>query len=209
MDALSFHYLFYTSGCDFGVPCGVYSVRKTFMDLSNSELVDLVLHGEKDAFAELVRRHQDAVYNLAYRMAGNHADAAELAHEAFVKAFQKLALYNKNYAFGNWVMSICANLAKNLFRSRDRRKRAEEASLDLVTSTPPSSEVQMDDALHQLPETLRIPVVLKHMEDLSYEEIGQVLRIGVSAAKMRVKRGIEQLAGILRAERKEPDYETA
>jgi len=183
------------------------------MERSDVELVELVLEGHKEAFSELVLRHQDAVYNLAYRMAGNHADAVELAQDAFVRAYNKLALYKREYAFGNWAMSICANQAKNLFRSRDRRRRAEEAHLDLREADQPSAahpkQEAMDQALCRLPETLRIPVVLKHMEGLSYDEIGAVLRIGVSAAKMRVKRGVEQLVAILSMEKKEPDYEVA
>ena len=179
------------------------------MELNDTDLVDLTLKGDKEAFSELVLRHQDAIYNLAYRLAGNHTDAAEIAQDAFVRAYGKLTQYRKEYSFPNWVMGICANQAKNLFRARDRRHKAELASVD---SSPAATEAPLDavnEALRQLPEHLRLPVVLKHMEGLSYDEIGNILRIGVSAAKMRVKRGLERLVQSVRFKQKEAACEIA
>jgi RNA polymerase sigma-70 factor (ECF subfamily) len=190
----------------------VEEIGKLLMEKSDIELVDLAREGHKEAFSELVVRHQEAVYNLAFRMAGNHADATELAQNAFVRAYNKLALYKREYAFRNWVMSICANQSRNLFRSRDRQRNAENTYLDLLEVNQPLPEstrrAGVDRALLHLPETLRIPVVLKHMEGLSYEEVGAVLNIGVSAAKMRVKRGIEKLSGLLCRGTNEAGYET-
>ena len=176
----------------------------------DSEMVENVRNGNADAFAVLVARHQDRVYNLAYRMTGNHTDAAEMAQDAFVKAYEKIDTYNAEYPFGNWVMGICANQSRNLFRSRTRRQNAEQQHVDYweaKESTPShgSRMAELSDALMQLPEKMRVAVTLKHIEGCSYEELGALLRVGVSAAKMRVKRGLEQLAVIMTTTQGEGD----
>ncbi len=166
------------------------------MGPSDAALVEQCLAGNKEAFAHLVRRHQTAVFNLALRWTRDRDDAADLAQEAFVRAYRKLATYNAAYAFRNWVLTICANQAKNRIRSEDRRRRAHEGHAELYPRHQSGSDplaAGLAEALGRLPEKLRIPLVLKHVEGLSYEEVAGVLGIGVSAAKMRVKRARDQL----------------
>ena len=171
-------------------------------DVSDPELVEASEGGDKQAFEELVRRYQDPVFGLAYRMTGNHADAADLAQEAFVRAYRKLAMYKPQYSFRNWVMSICANLAKNRFRRRARRRQAEEEHLQRKSEGRRSEDprlARLDEALYRVPQKLRLPLVLKHVEGLSYQDIAGIAGIGMSAAKMRVKRGRDELAQLLQA----------
>lgn len=171
------------------------------MEPSDASLVEQCLGGHKEAYADLVRRHQDAVYNLALRWTGDRDEAADLAQDTFVRAYRKLRSYSSQYAFRNWVLTICANLAKNRFRSEDRRRRAQQAHVELYPANPDPPDPRraaLEEALGRLPETLRIPLVLKHMEGLSYEEVSKVLGIGVSATKMRVKRARDELVQRLR-----------
>ena len=173
------------------------------MELSDAALVEACLNGGVQSYEELVRRHQDSVYNLAYRMTNNAHDAADLAQETFLRAYRKLATYRPRYAFRNWILTICANLAKNRFRKTARRREAEAAHAELQDlSRPVRSDVGHDvaDALHRLEQKFRVPLVLKHVEGLSYEEISQILGIGISAAKMRVKRGRARLLAIVQVE---------
>jgi len=168
---------------------------------SDASLVESCLGGQQEAFAQLVRRHQDAVHYLALRWCRDRDDAKDLAQETFVRAYSKLRTYKSEFSFRNWVLSVCTNLAKNRFRSEDRRRRAQEAHAELYPrgSEPPDSRrIALEGALREVPENLRIPLVLKHVEGLSYEEISAVLGIGVSAAKMRVKRGRDDLVRRLR-----------
>ena len=177
------------------------------MNPEDDEAVRRCLAGETAAYAELVGRYQDAVYNLAYRMTGSHAEAADAAQEAFIQAFRKLASFRPGASFRTWVMTICANRTRNRFRSEARRR----AAVDRLAALEPepggaaaSGDPRLDaveSELMRLPETLRTPLVLRHMEDLSYEEIARVLRIGMSAVKMRIKRAREALAAALRARR--------
>jgi RNA polymerase sigma-70 factor (ECF subfamily) len=173
-------------------------------DTIDAILVEQCLNGHKEQYAELIRRHQSAVFGLAYRMTNDRDDAADLAQEAFIRAYRKLASYNAHYPFRNWVLSICANLGKNRFRGLLRRKKAEETHAEIQERETMSANDgrgdELDAAMNRLEKTLRIPLVLKHVEGMSYEEIARVLGIGVSAAKMRVKRGRDELVRFLRME---------
>lgn len=179
------------------------------MSVDDAQLAERSRAGDDDAFGELVRRNQDAVFNLAWRMTGSWHEAADLTQEAFIRAYRKLHTYRPEYAFRNWVMGIGANLAKNLFRTRSRRQRAEEGLAavqdpDAAAAARPRDEA-LEAALRRLPETLRTALVLKHMEGMSYEEVARTLGIGISAAKMRVARGRDELVFLLESERSESD----
>ena len=167
---------------------------------TDQALVADCLAGKQSAFSELVRRHQDSVFGLAVSMTRNREDAADMAQDAFIRAYNKLEQYNPKYSFRSWVLSICANLTKNLFRKRMNRRRAEERHLvqDEIEQDTVSPDSQVvEDALNRLPPKLGAPIRLKYIEGLSYDEIAEVLKIGVSAAKMRVLRAKEQLVEIM------------
>lgn len=178
---------------------GVYIVKKD-MNPKDSLLVEECLNGDKQAFSELVNRYQHAVYNLAYRMTGNTADAEDLTQDTFIRAFKKLGKYKPEYAFRNWVLTICSNLTKNVFRKRTRQNEAESTHVEIKYLSEGEREhhnIELEAALESLSPTLRAPLILKHVEGLSYEEIAAVLGIGVSAAKMRVKRARDDLNQML------------
>ena len=123
-----------------------------------------------------------------------------MAQDAFIKAYNKLEQYNPDYSFRSWVLSICANLTKNLFRKRTNRRNSEEKHLvrEQIEQETVSPDFQaLEDALNQLPPKLGAPLRLKYIEGLSYDEISDVLKIGVSAAKMRVLRAKDQLVEIM------------
>jgi len=164
------------------------------METTDPELVEQCRAGNADAYEALIRRHQDAVFNLLMKLTGQREDAADLTQETFIRAYRKLDAYDSQFSFKNWVITIGVNLAKNRFRSFFRRCRAEEeagAPVDCAAADNPRVEA-VNQALAQLPEKFRVPLVLKHMEGCSYEEIAQMLGIGVSAAKMRVLRAREE-----------------
>ncbi len=175
------------------------------MHEADSHLAEQCRAGDDGAFSELVRRNQDAVFNLAWRMTGNWHDAADIAQETFCRAYRKIHSYKPEYAFRNWVLSIGANLTKNGFRSRSRRKHMEQAAAEMQdlspTPAPQARDEALESALGQLPGALREALVLKHMEGMTYEEVASTLGIGVSAAKMRVARGRDELVRLLDGER--------
>ena len=170
---------------------------------TDQELVRACLDGRSEVYAELVCRHQDSVFGLAVGMTRNREDAADMAQEAFIRAYDKLAQYNPDYPFKSWILRICSNQTKNLFRKRMHRRKAEEDHLkeEAVAQSGESPDYhQLEAALAKLPAKLGVPLRLKHMEGMSYDEVAGVLGIGISAAKMRVSRARTQLAEILNHE---------
>lgn len=170
---------------------------------TDQELVRACLEGRRESYSELVRRYQDSVFGLAIGMTRNREDAADMAQEAFIKAYTKLEQYNPEYSFKSWILRICANQTKNLFRKRTRRRRAEESHLkeDAIRTHVIGPDFHpLEEALAQLPPKFGAPLRLKHMEGYSYEAISKIMGIGVSAAKMRVSRAGKQLAEILNHE---------
>lgn len=171
---------------------------------TDQELVAASLKGNRSAFALLVSRHQNSVFGLAVGMTRNREDAADMAQEAFIKAYNKLEQYNPQYAFRSWILRICANQTKNLFRKRMRRRGAEESHLteEAIVKDTVSPDFQiLEEALARLAPKFGVPLRLKHMEGLAYGEISEIMGIGTSAAKMRVARARKQLAEILTDEK--------
>ncbi len=167
---------------------------------TDQELVSACLAGNRAAFAALVERYQNSVYGLAVSMTHNHADAADMAQDAFVRAFTKLHQYKPEYSFRSWLLRICANQTKNLFRKRASRQQLEDVyqlESDIRRSNGDADYHELDQAMSRLPSNLCAPLRLKYMEGMAYDEIAEVLGIGVSAAKMRVLRARNQLAEML------------
>jgi len=159
-------------------------------------LVEQVLNGSKDVFEELVKRHQHRVYYMALTRMGDRHEAEDLAQETFIQAYRKLSSYDPSYRFRNWLLTICANQGKNRLRSRARRRRAYKANLEVSNGRardPDQEFVDLKDAINAIPEKLRVPLVLKHVEGFSYDEIASMMKISASAAKMRVRRGRDKL----------------
>jgi RNA polymerase sigma-70 factor (ECF subfamily) len=173
-------------------------------DSEDARRVSRCLAGDTGAFADLVRENQDAVFSLIWRMTGDWHEAADIVQEAFIKAYEKLHTFKPEYKFRNWVMSIGSNLARNRFRGEARRRQREDAVANMQSleepASAPASDEGLEEALRQLSEPLREALLLKHMEGLSYDETAQILGIGVSAAKMRVARGRDELVRLLEKE---------
>ena len=165
--------------------------------------------GDMSAFESLVERHEEKVYGLAMRMTRSEADAAEIAQDTFLSAYQHLAEFRGEAAFGSWVHRIAANNA--LMRLR-RQRILDVVSDDLAApeftergslAEPPETDWSrraddkiLDDELGRaiqeatdtLPEGYREVFLLKDVEGLSYEEISEMVGISIPAVKSRLHR---------------------
>jgi RNA polymerase sigma-70 factor (ECF subfamily) len=163
-------------------------------------LVQACRDGDGGAFEGLVRRYQERVYYLAYRVTGDSADALDLTQDTFIRAYRRLDRYDPDQSFKNWLLTICVNLSKNHLRSLSRRIAAYRAygeSSPRASESNPGRDFDLEEALHQLPLRTRTPLILKHVEGLTYSEIAAVMGIGENAAKQRVKRARGRLADLL------------
>ncbi len=181
--------------------------------------VAAALDGDQAAFAELVYAHQDAVYNLCYRMLGNSTEAEDAAQDAFLKAYVNLRRYDPARSFKTWVMSIASNHCIDIIRKR----RMQLLSLDeplpsadamALSSSEPGPESQalqtemseeVQALLDELQPDYRAAVVLRYWYDYSYAEIADALDTTESAIKSRLFRARQMLAQKAQAKRDRED----
>ena len=173
---------------------------------SDAELIAAVLAGNSDAFAGLVRRHQDTCTRFAVRMLGSRIDADDVLQSAFMRAFRGLKGCKDPEHFGGWLYRIVVNECRT-YASRQRRREqkftSSAAAIENAVAPGPEQEADVDvggyieRALAALPSDQREAFLLKHVEELTYEEIAELTGVSVSALKMRVKRASDALRGLL------------
>lgn len=161
---------------------------------------------DPDAYRHLVGLYQARVYATALRMLGNESDVHDAAQEAFLRAYRALHRFQEGKRFGPWICAIVANVARD--QLRDPVRRFLRVGLERPGGEAqgrPSDDVEkkeqaaiLEDALLRIRPKLREALVLRYVADLSVEEVAEALGIGESAAKMRLKRGLEKLEAILR-----------
>ena len=174
------------------------------------EWITAAKEGDADAFGQLVERYQTPVYNLCYRMLGNHGDAEDASQEAFMKAYRALSDYDPRRAFKSWLLKIASNHSIDQLR----RRRFEWVSLDALfgrTDLQPNSpemaaEIKgerkaVQAALKGLRDTDRAVVVLRYWYDLSYDEIAETMSLTSSAVKSRLHRARQELLRIWTVEK--------
>jgi RNA polymerase sigma-70 factor (ECF subfamily) len=164
------------------------------------------------AFESLVRGHQDRLYSVALRIVGDPADAEEIAQDAFVRAYRALASYEAGRIRELHLRAWLATIAINLARNRRRRISDRQPALPISTVEATPAEPRQDreagpEAVHgrravrerwagllaTLPERYRIPIVLRHVDDLSYSEMAEVLERPEGTLKAQVHRGLALL----------------
>jgi len=170
---------------------------------SDSELVAAVLKGHIDAYGVLVRRYQNAYFRFATRMLGSRDDADDALQSAFVRAFRSLSACRDPERFGAWLYQIVVNECRTLAVRRDRRERRlvrDDAELAAEAAEEPDFSAELEEiqrALQQLDDEHREAFLLKHVEELSYDEMSELTGASVSALKMRVLRARERLRALL------------
>lgn len=184
------------------------------MTEADAEIIEQARKGDPAAWEKLVIRHSKRIYNLCYRFVGRMDQAEDLTQEVFIKVFRNLSSYNPETGqFVTWIMSVGRNLLIDHYRhSKDDRatvstdENEEFSLLDTVPSNQPSpqSELEREEraivlrgALRRLPPQLREAVILRDLEELTYEEIGEILKVPEGTVKSRINRGRVELAKLL------------
>src|SRR5688572_23955809 len=182
-------------------------IRDTATDL----LIERCLTGDQQAWELIVRQHWRKVFNLAYKFVGRHDEAEDLAQDVFLKIFKALHTFDRRANFQTWLISISRNLCIDHYRSVRKERETMARDVDASLLTPPSRDrsplgelEQVDlrrrikEALAELPPTLREAVVLRDLQEFSYQEIATQLRLPEGTVKSRINRGRLELARQLR-----------
>jgi RNA polymerase sigma-70 factor (ECF subfamily) len=180
-------------------------------------LVQHARSGSEEAFTRLVEAYQDSVYNLAYRMLGDAAEAEDAAQETFVRLYTRLSTYDARRKFSSWLLSIASH------HCIDRlRRRKPETSLENVVkwrSMPDSSAdpegyalqaergAEIQQLLSELPAHYRAVIVLRYWHEMSYDEIASTLGATESTIKSRLHRARRMMAENLGSRRFRPRAE--
>jgi RNA polymerase sigma-70 factor (ECF subfamily) len=172
--------------------------------MTDETLVQRAIEGDGRAFAALVDRHAGACLRYATRMLGSLQDAEDVTQDALYRAYRALGSYEHSTAFRTWLMAILINRCRSALLYRGRREQRVRIDADRVNAAAVDSDVEnilvreaIETALQQLDPDLREAFLLKHVEQLTYEEMAEATGIGVSALKMRVKRACDRLRGAL------------
>lgn len=170
----------------------------TDADAEAVRLMQLVRDGDTAAFEQLVEQHQALVIGTVGRMLGSNADVEDIAQQVFIRVWRSAKRYEPRAKFTTWLLKITRNLVFNELRRRKRHAASplqpatdgEELQVeDKHQQTPAASALEqelqraIDTAIAELPESQRMAVVLRRYEDLSYEEIAEVLEQSVPAVK--------------------------
>ncbi|MGG1516978.1 sigma-70 family RNA polymerase sigma factor [Paenibacillus oryzisoli] len=159
------------------------------MDEELHQIIRRAKHGEKEAYAQLVRDFKDPVYRYALGMLNDRQDAEDVAQEAFVKAYYSLSGLESEFAFSAWLFQIVSNLAKNRLKKRIREHDyREDANDSMIDRGPldPSERLSIEEALAQLSLEHREVILLHDVQGYRYEEIAQITNIPLGTVKSRL-----------------------
>jgi len=177
--------------------------------LGDADLAEAVLAGETARYGVLVDRHLSSVYALVLRMVRNGADAEDLAQDAFLRAFERLHMFDTRRSFRSWLMKIATNLAINHLRARRRHRTfgLGEASAEMPDRAGEDPKAELPGRrdwqhwLGRLSELQRAAIVLFHFCEMSYAEIGQTMDMPVSTVKTHIHRGRKRLRELMTTSR--------
>jgi RNA polymerase sigma-70 factor (ECF subfamily) len=176
--------------------------------VSDRDLVATAVSGIEGSFEELVRRYQRPISAYVYRMVGNYESALDLTQEIFIKVYSSLQRYRSEFKFSTWIYKIAHNAAIDHLRRTATREQSlvmgpENDQFDLpVESKRPSPEQEserkerrgeIESVVRALPSNYRELIILRHSQDLSYEEIVEVTGLPLGTVKNRLFRAREMM----------------
>ena len=177
-------------------------------DLTDGELLAKAITGREDSFEELVRRYQRPITNYVYRMVGNYDAALDVTQEVFIKVYNSMPRYSSEYKFSTWLYKISHNAAIDyLRRNSSQTQRLETENADgtfelQFESQRPSPELERERSewreeiaavVKCLPTGYRELILLRHTQDLSYDEIAEITNLPLGTVKNRLFRAREMM----------------
>jgi RNA polymerase sigma-70 factor, ECF subfamily len=172
--------------------------------MTDEGIIEQVLAGNTHIFSELVNRYKNKVFSLVYRFTNDYGDAQDISQEVFINVFRKLYTFSEKASFSTWVYRISYNYCIDWTRKNKKRLRQEpvyDEQIELADTGMNVEEsflemqkrVHLRKAILQLDEKYRNVLILFHFQELSYEEIGEVMQLPVKTVETRLYRGRQQL----------------
>ena len=186
-------------------------------------LIERCLKGDQSAWDTIVHLYWRKVFNIAYKFVGRHDEAEDLAQDVFLKLFKSLKTFDRRANFSTWLISVSRNLCIDHYRSMRREHEIVTHDVDVVVLAQPSGVdsahtilerrdrvALLRAALDKLAPSLRTAVILRDIQELSYQEIAEQLGVPEGTVKSRINRGRTELARQIARlrERQEPTART-
>ena len=182
--------------------------------MDDLKIIESCLLGNTQIFSQLIDNYRNMIYNLAYRMSNNSQEAEDISQEAFLRAYQSLTHFNPSYKFSTWLYQITLNIIRDRFKKKELKYVSLDAPVETddsefypqpedLTNNPEQIMTQREDAqaiqqaIYSLPLKYREVIVLRHLQDLSYIEISNILKLPSGTVKIHLYRAREQLRKIL------------
>ena len=156
-------------------------------------IITLAREGDKDAFAELVKRRQSIVKHLMRRLCSDFALADDLCQQAFLQAYLKISTLRDNDAFGGWLKQLTINIWLQHCRKRDLLRETDEPEDLLAAGQQPAMAMDLDAALLSLKTSERLCIVLSYQEGMSHQEIASTTGLPLGTVKSHIMRGTSRL----------------
>lgn len=165
------------------------------MNITDEEIVNLILKGNGHIFEEIVKRYDKKIYNIAFRFTGNKQDSLDITQEILLKAYNSLKKYNSKYKFSSWILKITTNYCLDI----KKKKEVETISLDIAVTKGEALSAEkvfidtedkklIDECIRNLPHDYKIIIELYHKQNLSYQEIADILKLPMTKVKNRLYR---------------------
>jgi RNA polymerase sigma factor (sigma-70 family) len=174
-------------------------------------LIQQCLRGDQQAWEAIVRTYWRKVFNVAYKFVGKHDEAEDLTQDIFLKIFKSLDTFDRRANFQTWLISISRNLCIDHYRSVRKERETIDRDVDANALMPESREpgpiasleqrdrvMLLRQAMAALPDTLRTAVLMRDIQEMSYQEIADALRLPEGTVKSRINRGRTELARQIR-----------
>jgi RNA polymerase sigma-70 factor (ECF subfamily) len=188
---------------------------KVLKEMSDEDLMQQFQAGSVEAFDLLVSRYKDPLTNYLYRFLGDARESEDLLQETFMRVFRNRHSYRRIARFSTWLYTIAGNLARSEYRKRRRRKvqsiqsinrDAEEYEIEIPDESfrPDAdangviSDEYVMEALREIPDDFREVVILRDVQQLSYEEIAEITGLPMGTVKSRINRGRTKLQALLK-----------
>jgi RNA polymerase sigma-70 factor, ECF subfamily len=179
--------------------------------LSDAELISISISGREESFEELVRRYQRPIVGYVFRMLGDYDSALDVTQEVFIKVYNSLHRYSSDYKFSTWLYRIAHNatidhIRRNSANTQSIETETADGAYQLqIESQDPSPEtvrerkewkVEIEAVVKRLPTAYRELILLRHSQDLSYDEIAEVTGLPLGTVKNRLFRAREMMREI-------------
>ena len=187
---------------------------KSYTDVSDQQVVVFAQEGREDAYRELIRRYERPVYSLIYRMVRDNETSEDLAQETFIKVLNNINRYRPEFKFSSWLFKIANNITIDHLRRRQLDTISIEGAPDAVTGErmratavavasggeSPLEELEsrelgasIEEAIAKLRPEYRACIILRHVEDYSYDEIAEIVKLPLGTVKTYIHRARQEL----------------